>query len=146
MNKIEYKSFFFCGIAVVVVMVVCLCVLPVKNMLKISALTKDNGFDTDSSDLLYREIEGESISLEKGDRINLLVENEKEFKDVCICLVGKDDVWMIGKLDSTTSYSFTADFSGEYVIYEMKNEINITDELVIEYLNNIEGENLIPMD
>ena len=98
------------------------------------------------NDLLYREVQGGSISLEKGDTVNLSIKG-KSYQNICIVLVGKDTVCTIDSLDENAPYTYTADVSGEYMIYDTVNKTNITDELLIEFeYQNIDEKDLFPLN
>ncbi|MDY3796804.1 MAG: hypothetical protein SOZ81_08925, partial [Agathobacter sp.] len=45
--------------------------------------------ESETNDLLYRTINEHSVSLEKGEKINILAMNGKEYEDVCISLIGQ---------------------------------------------------------
>jgi hypothetical protein len=108
------------------------------------SLSSENS-ESNSSDLLYRTTDRPSISLEKGEKINLSVMNGKEYDDVTISLLGKDMTHKIGSLNENTPYTYLVDVSGEYVIYAGKKHENITDEIVVEHLCNA-ADNLHPID
>jgi hypothetical protein len=152
-GKAQYKQARFpkvAAVTVIAMVVICLWVSPVhsletnlvqhmKTMLNLKetneadSLSSENS-ESSSSDLLYRTIDGPTISLEKGEEINLSVTNGKEYKDVTISLLGKDTTHKIGTLNENTPYTYAVDVSGEYVIYAGKNHKNITDEIVVEHV------------
>ena len=96
------------------------------------AMEVDSVNKSNSNDLLYREIQGPSISLEEGEKINISVAGENQYKDVFVFLIGTDVVQQIGTLDSSTPFSFKVAVSGEYVIYAGTNGSNITNEVMVE--------------
>lgn len=104
------------------------------------------GEEAKSDDLVQHQISGEVISLEQGEEAMITVENGKQYTDVFIAMPGKDWTLEIGKLDGDTPYSFTADVSGDYVIYAGKEQENITGEVVIEYSRKAETDELIPTE
>ena len=104
-----------------------------------------NKSKSNSNDLLYREIQGPSISLEPGEKINISVAGENQYKDVFIYLIGTDVVQQIGTLDSGTPFSFKVTVSGEYVIYAGTNGSNITNEVMVEYSKEINDTLLSPL-
>lgn len=92
-----------------------------------------------SDDLIYRETDGSSVSLEKGEKINISVPDKEEYDDVYISLIGKDMTERIGLLNINMSYTYSVTVSGEYVIYAGKNNANITDKINVEHLCNAEN-------
>lgn len=92
-----------------------------------------------SDDLIYRETDGSSVSLEKGEKINISVPDKEEYDDVYISLIGKDMTERIGLLNIDMSYTYSVTVSGEYVIYAGKNNANITDKINVEHLCNAEN-------
>lgn len=98
-----------------------------------------------SNDLLYRETDEPSVSLEKGDEITISVSNKEEYDDVYISLIGVNMTERIGLLNNNMPYTYSVSASGEYVIYAGNNHKNITDKINVEHLCNAEN-NFYPLD
>lgn len=77
------------------------------------------------------KVEGGSISLEHGETIRISAKGKEKYEDVYIALLGTDVTEIVGKLEGENAYSFTAEQTGEYVIYA-GNE-NISEEIMIEH-------------
>lgn len=103
------------------------------NDLKTEAALNVTEDTTENDDLLYRQIQGSSISLAEGEEIHVSIGNTESYQDVCIFLIGQDIVQKIGTLDSSTPFSFQASVSGEYVIYAGGQDVNITDQVTVEF-------------
>ncbi len=112
----------------------------------ISAVAVEADSVNKSNDLLYREIQGPSISLEEGEKINISVAGENQYKDVFVFLIGTDVVQQIGTLDSRTPFSFKVTVSGEYVIYAGTNGSNITNEVMVECSKEVNDTLLSPLN
>lgn len=93
--------------------------------------------ESETNDLLYRTINEHSVSLEKGEKINILAMNGKEYDDVCISLIGQQTTQKIGLLNDDMPYTYNVTVSGEYAVYAGKNQLNVTDEIMIEHLCNM---------
>ena len=93
--------------------------------------------ESETNDLLYRTINEHSVSLEKGEKINILAMNGKEYDDVCISLIGHQTTQKIGLLNDDMPYTYNVTVSGEYAVYAGKNQLNVTDEIMIEHLCNM---------
>ncbi|MBQ9885348.1 MAG: hypothetical protein IJM37_00600 [Lachnospiraceae bacterium] len=84
-------------------------------------------------DLLFRDVEGEKLSLDVGQTITISALQDRTFQNVFIINLDKNTVEKIGTLDNKTSYTFTAQSIGTYVIYDVDEEKNITDSVRISY-------------
>lgn len=151
--------------AMVMVVALCLCVTPVRNV-AVEAIqqimpglqTIDKGNvekeanveeagtrrtdclegKSDVSDLVYREVEGNSISLKEGQRIDISNAGTKDYKKVSIARVG-GSAEELGDLKVDGTLSFQAEETGEYIIYAGKEEAeNITKQVMIGYVHEVE--------
>lgn len=99
----------------------------------LKAIKKKQGLSEENdsvNDLLYREIDGDSISVEKGEEVTLSPVDGKSYKDVTVYLIGKGTVMEVGDFSKNKTCCFTADVSGEYAIYS--GDKNITSEVVVD--------------
>lgn len=148
-----------------VVVVLCLCVTPVRNVAVEGIQQIMPGFQTidkgnvekeanveeagtrrtdclegksDVSDLVYREVEGDSIFLKEGQRIDISNAGTKDYKKVSIARVG-GSAEELGDLKVDGTLSFQAEEAGEYIIYAGKEKAeNITKQVMIGYVHEVE--------
>lgn len=90
----------------------------------------------ESNDLVFRTMNDPGISLAKGQKIMLEVENGEEYEDVSISW--KDNVRKIGTLNARKPFLFEAADSGEYIVLAGKDQVNITREITVGYVTECE--------
>ncbi len=135
----KYKS----KIAVVSIIAICLCI---TGAAKLNDTGETNSADylylssdskLTSNDLFHRTINEPYVTLERGQEIAISVMNGEAYEDVYISFIGMDITQKIGLLNEDISYTYCAPASGKYMICTGNHDTNITDDIVIEYVNNI---------
>lgn len=151
--------------AVVMMAVLCLCITPVrtaavealqqirlglqtsdKEKVEKEAAVEEEGArrtecqegESDVSDIVYREVEGDSISLKEGQKIDISNIGTKDYEKVSIARVG-GSAEELGDLKVDGTLSFQAKEAGEYIIYAGEEETeNITKQVMIGYEHEVE--------
>lgn len=90
---------------------------------------------------LYWDVEGGSISMDRGETIQISAEDQNKYEDVYIVLLGSDLVETVGNLKMGQAYEFTADQAGQYVIYAGNK--NITEEVSIGHEKSVNEDPLL---
>lgn len=90
-----------------------------------------------NSDLVFREIVGESLSLNKGDKIE--IRSQTPFNNVYIQSIG-DERYEIGDLRKNETVEIVIESDGEYAIYsENESAQNITKNVSISIERTVDG-------
>ena len=112
---------YFAAIAVVTVVVLCMCITPVRSFAAdmiehIQALIDVNNDSV--RDLVYRKYSGPTVYLEK---------------DVYILPAEAKEAEKLGAISRDVKVSYKVPYSGEYYILDGENKENITDRVIVEH-------------
>lgn len=108
----------------------------VKSRIEVSYITEDES-DTEADNLVYKETNVPVVALRKGS--NICIDTQKEYEDVYITIDG-EVVEEVGTLTTYSSYNFTAEKTGMYIIYAtVDGEVkNVTEEFVVSNVKTAE--------
>lgn len=125
---------YFAAIAVVTVVVLCMCITPVRSFAAdmiehIQALIDVN--NDSARDLVYRKYSGPTVYLEKDETVSIY--SYTGYEEVYILSAGAKEAEKLGAISRDVKVSYKVPYSGEYYILDGESKENITDRVIVEH-------------
>ena len=125
---------YFAAIAVVTVVVLCMCITTVRSFAAdmiehIQALIDVN--NDSARDLVYRKYSGPTVYLEKDETVSIY--SYTGYEDVYILPAEAKEAEKLGAISRDVKVSYKVPYSGEYYILDGENKENITDRVIVEH-------------